>query len=245
MRMYQGWQKRLWRWFKTILSYIVERLKAICTHFVAYANGKKKKELQSKYYGKIEEISLYNFAMCCEGDLSYLCKDKRAKRNKKQELQIFGQLALEYNNALNVSIRDFAKEIRYYVLLSRLAIIGSLIGNCAITVKEKKILKSIGITIGDNQLNNIYLLHGKYKQLERELQALKNDISEKEKQRVEKSSLANFSKVLTAISTYYKVFLNIKEISVFDYCNYYNQYIAEVKEIEKQRNKIKNGKGKN
>lgn len=188
---------------------------------------------------------MYNFAMCCEGDLSYLCKDKRAKRNKKQELQIFEQLALEYNNALNVSVRDFAKEVRYYVLLSRLAIIGSLIGNGAITVKEKKILKSIGITIGDNQLNNIYLLHGKYKQLERELQALKNDISEKEKQRVEKSSLANFSKVLTAISTYYKVFLNIKEISVFDYCNYYNQYIAEVKEIEKQRNKIKNGKGKN
>lgn len=241
MKMLRELQKRLCGWCKTILSFIVKMAKKMSLPFVAFANGMRAKAQQSKYYDKIEDISLYNFAKCCEGELQYICKKHNGKRNHYDEIKAFESISIAFNDALNVDIKSYHADIRYYILLSRLCILDSVLGT-DITAREKEVLKGFGLRLTDKYDVNMCLIRGKMSQFSRELQELKEIINKKEKERKIGNTYGNFQKVLTAISTYYKLYLDIKKISVYEYCVYYNQYNEEIKQLEKQR---RNGKRKN
>lgn len=242
MKMFHGLQKWLCNLCKTILSFIGKAVVKMSTPFVVWWNTRKKKAMQSRYFGRIEDISLYNFAKCCGGDLSYLYK-KKAKRNAKEEIAVFQELVNQYNDCLHVDIKEYTNDIRYNVILARIRILESVNG---ITINEevKKILRTIGVRLTNDNEKNVALLNSKIAMLMRELDQLRIEIQDKEKNVKLLSSMENFTNVLTAISTYYKMYLDIKTISVYEYCAYYQRYITEVKELQKQKSKF-NGKGKN
>ena len=79
----------------------------------------------------------------------------------------------------------------------------------------------------------------------RELETLKAELNKKSEINENLTTLENFSRVLTAISTYYKMYLDMRTLSVYEYCSYYRMYQLEVKELQKQKTKIENGKRKN
>ena len=238
-------QKCHWNWYKTILSFIKSKAEQMSTLFVANANGRKTKVLQSKFYDKIEDISLYRFAKCCGGDLTYLYKEDSKKRYEEMEFVIFQELVNQYNNALNVDMKEYTNDIRYNILVARIRILESAIGiEDVANADVKKVLKSIGVPLTDNAERNVALINGKIATFLRELENLKAEMDKKQGVSEKLTSLENFSKVLTAMSTYYKMYLDIRTISVYEYCSYYKQYLLEIKELQKQKSKI-NGKRKN
>lgn len=244
-KMSAGLPKCHWNWCKTILSSIKEKV-AKNTHFVANVNGQKKKELQSKFYAKIEDISVYNFAKCCGGELEYLYKVQPKKRNIEQEVQVFEELVNQYNDALHVDLKEYTNDIRYNILVARIRILESASGlNGKFSAEVKNILKSIGIKLTDNKEKNIALMNGKIATFLRELETLKAELNKKAEVNENLTTLENFSRVLTAISTYYKMYLDMRTLSVYEYCSYYRMYQVEVKELQKQKSKIENGKRKN
>ncbi|MBO7713578.1 MAG: hypothetical protein J6S85_08405, partial [Methanobrevibacter sp.] len=169
-KMSAGWQKCRWNWCKTILSSIKEKV-ARNMHFVANVNGQKKKELLSKFYAKIEDISVYNFAKCCGGELEYLYKEFPKKRNIEQEVQVFEELVNQYNDALHVDLKEYVNDIRYNILVARIRILESASGlNGKYSAEVKNILKSIGIKLTDNKERNIALMNGKIATFLRELE---------------------------------------------------------------------------
>ena len=121
-------QKCHWNWYKTILSFIKSKAEQMSTLFVANANGRKTKVLQSKFYDKIEDISLYRFAKCCGGELEYLYKEFPKKRNIEQEVQVFEELVNQYNDALHVDLKEYVNDIRYNILVARIRILESASG---------------------------------------------------------------------------------------------------------------------
>lgn len=234
-----------WNWCKTILSSIKEKV-AKNTHFVANVNGQKKKALLSKFYAKIEDISVYNFAKCCGGELEYLYKVQPRKRNIEQEVKVFEELVNQYNDALHVDLKEYVNDIRYNILVARIRILESASGlNGKYSAEVKNILKSIGIKLTDNKEKNIALMNGKIATFLRELETLKAELNKKAEVNENLTTLENFSRVLTAISTYYKMYLDMRTLSVYEYCSYYRMYQLEVKELQKQKSKIENGKRKN
>ena len=135
-------QKCHWNWYKTILSCIGKKIKQTNTHFVANVNGQKKKALLSKFYAKIEDISVYNFAKCCGGELQYLYKVQPRKRNIEQEVQVFEELVNQYNDALHVDLKEYTNDIRYNILVARIRILESASGlNGKFSAEVKNILK--------------------------------------------------------------------------------------------------------
>lgn len=245
-KMSAGLPKCRWNLCKTILSFIKSKAEQMSTLFAANANGRKTKVLQSKFYDKIEDISLYRFAKCCGGELEYLYKVQPRKRNIEQEVQVFEELVNQYNDALHVDLKEYTNDIRYNILVARIRILESASGlNGKYSAEVKNILKSIGIKLTDNKEKNIALMNGKIATFLRELETLKAELTKKAEANENLTTLENFSRVLTAISTYYKMYLDMRTLSVYEYCSYYRMYQLEVKELQKQKSKIENGKRKN
>ena len=243
MKMSAGWLKCQFNWCKMILSSIRRKV-AKSMPFVANANGRKKKALLSKCYDKIEDISVYNFAKCCGGDLSYIYKTAPKKRDTQVEIDAFQELVNQYNDALHVDMKDYSTDIRYNILVARVRILESASGLSDYADNVKKVLKNMGIKITESREKNLAVINGKIASYLRELETLKDEISRKQEVSTQLSTLENFSRVITAISTYYKMYLDIRTISLYEYCTYYKHYQAEIKELQKQKSKI-NGKGKN
>ena len=243
-KMSAGLPKCRWNWCKTILSSIKRKV-AKNTHFVANVNGRRKKASLSKFYAKIEDISVYNFAKCCGGELEYLYRVQPRKRNIEQEVQVFEELVNQYNDALHVDLKEYTSDIRYNILVARIRILESASGLNDYSEEVKKILKGMGIKLTADKEKNIALMNGKIATFLRELETLKAELNNKIEISEKLTTLENFSRVLTAISAYYKMYLDMRTLSVYEYCSYYRMYQLEVKELQRQKTKIENGKRKN
>ena len=234
------WLKCLYDWFKTI-SWFTKLKTKIRIITVARQIGTKSEVSKLKFYQTLIDLPLLNFLKClCDNDYSYLYIDFPKKRNPIEEAEHFANLAIEYSELINgesVNIYDNAK--KEASLIAKIRVLESamgLIDNLPESVI--KVLKSLGIRLTDDINNNALLIHGKINILTREYNSLKDKENSKEKPTID-----NYIKILTAMSTHFKIHLDIHTVTVSSFCHYYRQFMNEIKLLNKS-NKKNHGSGK-
>lgn len=175
-------------------------------------------------YIGIEDMPLYSFIKClCEKDLSYLYKKEPKKRDKTKEQTHFAGIVMDYADQLPDS-QFYAKQIiKHNILLCNIRILeASLAFVDNMPLKLKKILRQLGVRISGNN-RDILLIKAKIDYFVRLYNSKKSDFEEQPELKKE-----YFFKTLSILSIHFKFYLDVRKITVADYCNYFNRYTEEM-----------------
>ena len=205
------------------------KIKKIYSMLAEKVLSRKEKGQSSKYWSNLDEMPLYNFVKClCDKDYSYLYKVKPPRKRIEVYEQIyFANLIFDYNNILSDGNASLKELITHSILLSNIRILESCLFSFPdISNTENEALRKIGVKLTGNQ-KDILLILSKKDNLIRKYKDLQR------KNAPEEVNSNQFVKTLSVISTHFKMHLNIYDITVSGYCNYYLQYVQEMKLIKK------------
>ena len=205
----------------------------------------KTKELSLKFY-TITEIPLYNFLKClCESDYIYLYKVVPKKRNTEKEAEHFADLLFQYSEQMDGKSIGYQNIKKIVSLLAKIRILESSL--CLISKRKdnaaeglKTVLKSYGIRLTEDKNKNILIVQGKIDFFVREYNNLIEKVNEKENKKTE---INQYIEILAAMSTHFKLRLNIYEITVAEFISYYKLFTKEIESLKKL-NKKGYGSGK-
>ena len=186
-----------------------------------------------KFYTDIQTLPLYRFLQClCNGNFEFLYKEQPTERDEVKEMEVYTDLIMQYNDASGEPLQ--------YESIKKIAVLLGKIRICeaAMALIDKMpenvsgVLKSMGIRITSDANHNVLVLQGKISAFVREYKNLN------EKEEKKKPTMWHYVDVLTAMSTHFKVHLDIQTLTVASFCSYYKQFLQEIESIRKL--KIKN-----
>ena len=201
---------------------------------------KKTKTESVSMYKDISEIPLYNFLKAlCEDDLSYLYKEPPKMRNAEKEVEIFEELVLQYTEASEDNAIPYENIKKIAVLMAKIRICEAAFGLVdKIPDKVSGVLKSIGLRLTKDMQKNVLIIQGKLSGFMREYSNLidkadKNDKSDK------KPTINQYIDILTAISTHFKIHLDVHTVTLASFCSYYKSLTRDLVSMKRVNRKGK------
>jgi len=172
----------------------------------------------------------------CDGEFEYLYKappSPPSRGDVEKEAEHFAELVMQYTEAMegeNVKLYDNAKKIAS--LMAKIRILESSLGLVEkIPDNVKSVLKLLGIRLTNNAENNVLIIHGKINGFTREYSNILEKDSKDSKDK--KPTVNQYIDILTAISSHFKIHLDIHTVSVASFCSYYKQFTKEIEALNR------------
>lgn len=207
--------------------------------FTAFVENKITAKISavSKQFYKFNEFPLYNFIECLVNkEFTYLYKTTPKKRYELIEAKYFEGIVLEFSEAMSGNIYEFQNIIDYYSILSKIRILEGASGIITnLSDESKAVLKRMGIKITGDVERDYLLITGKLSTFTRRIEELSEKL-EKQKNDSEKTlSFKYFEDVLSAMSSFFKYHIDIRNITLSSFCSYYHSFKKQVEQWQKNQ----------
>jgi hypothetical protein len=191
------------------------------------------------FYRTIEEIPLYNFLKClCDNDFAFLYKGAPKNRDIEKEVEVFSELAAQYTDANEGKSTAYEDIKKIAGLLAKIRVCEASIGVIdKLPESIQNSLKSMGIRLANDAQKNVLVLHGKISGFVREYNSLMEKEDKKDKST--KPTISQYIDILTAMSTHFKMYLDIHLVTAASFCSYYKQFTKEMEALNKVSRKRK------